>query len=184
LPLLYYFIGDSWEERFLDKMDFLILSSAVVSLFIFVVVKITVLRFLGGKKIIIGLIYAYFLTSLINFFVFFFQMTIVFYIISFLLYSLMAIIYVWLVLGIATTSLRIQLLVTIHELGGRIAYKKLLERYNKRVIIENRLQRLVGAGEIQYSKGYYYYNNTFSYFKLHMLLIKLMAKLYKVPRYR
>lgn len=165
-------------------MDFLVLAISAISLINFLVIKIVILRYIGSGKIIQGLVYAFGIATLIHFLIFFFLFGFILAFISFIIFWISSIIYVWAIVGIATTSLRIQLLVTISEAKNGISYTKLLEKYNKNIIIENRLKRLTEAREITYINGKYHYNQKISYFRIHMFLLLLLAKLYKVTSYR
>lgn len=75
---------------------------------------------------------------------------------SYGLFGLIAFVYIVCVFGPSETSIRIRLVRELHEVKGcRMTHKELLAKYNGRMILERRLQRLVLAGEIAERQGKY-----------------------------
>lgn len=165
-------------------MDILILTVASISFVSFLGIKIVMLRYLGSSKIIKGLMYSFVFVSVFHWIILFILFGFIVSFISYFIFSLLSLIFVWAILGVVTTSLRIQLLVTICNTKKGISHGQLIQKYNRNIITQIRLRRLLSAGEITYLKGNYYYNNKVSYFRIHMALILLLGKLYKVTNYK
>ena len=76
--------------------------------------------------------------------------------VSYFVFGLLAFVYIVCVFGPSETSIRIRLVREFWEAkGGRLTHEELLKRYNGRLILERRLQRLLLAGEIAERQGKY-----------------------------
>ena len=165
-------------------MDILILSSATAAFSVFFILHLVIFRFAGSKKILNGLVYSLLLAS-----VFHFIFNLIFtgpaiLLISYLIFILLATIYIWGFLGLVTTSLRIQFLTEIAKRGEKvISGTELLKKYNRDIIVKTRLIRLEASGEIKKTGGQYVYGQKFSYFTIHLFMLKLLNRLYKKSRY-
>lgn len=165
-------------------MDFLILIIAAVSLLLFFIAHLIILRFAGSGNILKGTVNS-FLSASILFPVLLFTGIGFFEVaVSFFVYSLGFVVYVWGPLGFVTTSLRLNLLTEILKNGDKgIPYEGILKKYNRREIAGNRLKRLIEGGEIVKSGRYFVYNKKISYFRFHLLLLKILNRLYIKNRY-
>ena len=76
--------------------------------------------------------------------------------VSYFIFGLLAFVYILCVFGPSETSIRIRLVRELQDIkGGRLTHDDLLKRYNCRLILERRLQRLSYAGEIIERQGKY-----------------------------
>ncbi len=75
--------------------------------------------------------------------------------VSFLAYGLAAFNYILCVFGPYETSVRMRLVREIAAVPAGIAEKDLRERYNEGVIVDIRLRRLIGSGDIHVEDGIY-----------------------------
>src|SRR3989344_8335313 len=140
-------------------MDLFILFTALITFIVFFVLHIIILRLLGSSKILKGMSYSIFASSVFHIILFYRFFEPIYFSVSYIIFILMALIFIWGFLGVVTTSLRVQLLTEINKSGDNgISYKKLLEKYNKDIIIQNRLVRLTVSGEIRKEGDYYFYN--------------------------
>lgn len=165
-------------------MDRLILFSAGTTFTLFFILHLFVLRISGSEKILNGLISSLIIVSFFHFTVnlYFFGLAVLS--VSYFIFILAAVIYVWGFLGLVTTSLRIQFLTEIDKRGTRgITDAELLKKYNRDIIVKTRLARLANSGEIKETGGIYSYNQKYSYFYLHLFMLKLLNRLYKKSRY-
>lgn len=79
---------------------------------------------------------------------------------SYTLFGLMAFVYILCVFGPSETSIRIRLLRELSENESRrLSHEALLTRYNGRMILERRIQRLILAGEIREENGRFVLQN-------------------------
>ncbi len=77
-------------------------------------------------------------------------------VVSYFVFGLLTFVYIVCVFGPSETSIRIRLVRELWEAkGGRLIHDELLKRYNGRLILERRLQRLLLAGEILERQGKY-----------------------------
>lgn len=178
-------------------MDLFIIISAVFSFILFLILQILIFRYLKNTKILKGLYYALGITSIFHYLIFwilskylFFKIQYSFFTIFFdssvslILFMLLAFIFILAFLGVATTSLRMQLLIEIKNKGKKgITYNQLLAKYNKEIIIMTRVARLIEAGEIEKIKDFYCYKKHLTYFRLHTFALVLLARIYKMPIY-
>lgn len=143
---------------------------AVISFFIFFLIHIVVLPRINKKAIIKWIIYIYACGLIFSIFTFE----------SFALYTLMVAIYVMGFLGVMMTSVRIRLLGLIAAEGEKIGIStaKILKQYNKKVIIKNRLSRLLASGDLRLHDGNYSLGRRFSYFYFHNWITSLFRRLY------
>lgn len=164
------------------SMNLYILISASVSFLTFNILEIIISRSLGNKKIINGLIYAFAVTSVLHFAVFGILAATV---ISYIIFGLLALLFTLGFFGIATTSLRMQLLTEVYKRGRKgISYPAITKIYNRDIIIKKRLERLVAAGEIGKIGKTYQYKRHFSYLGLHSFLHLLINRIFKKENYK
>ena len=75
-------------------------------------------------------------------------------VVSYFIFGLLAFVYIVCMFGPSETSIRIRLVRELWDAkGGRLTHDELLTRYNGRLILERRLQRLLLAGEIFERQG-------------------------------
>lgn len=80
--------------------------------------------------------------------------------VSYFLFGLMAFVYILCVFGPSETSIRIRVVRELNEVkGGRLTHDALLKRYNGRIILRRRMERLILAGEIAEENGRYLIKN-------------------------
>jgi len=76
--------------------------------------------------------------------------------VSYFIFGLIAFVYILCVFGPSETSIRIRLVRELEGVkGGRLTHDELLKKYNGRLILERRIQRLLYAGEIVEQNGKY-----------------------------
>lgn len=179
-------MGNFW----LKYMDFFIIVSVLSSFIIFLTAKIVIFRLIRQENIVSGLIYATAVSSILHFMIFgiftiYFFIPFFLSLISYFMFILLDFIFIMAIVGIVTTSLRIQLLIEIYKMGRKgILYNQLLKSYNRKIIVRNRLNRLKDTGDVEESHGYFHYKKKFSYFRLHTFAMVLLGKLYKRPIYK
>lgn len=100
-------------------------------------------------------------------------------ILSLFLSSLLAFVYVFAIYLNLDSSLHVRILKEIAktEVKG-LTYKQLLNRYNKKIILEKRLVRLVNAGEIERVGNTFLLHRRFSFLEAREKIIVLLTKLY------
>ncbi len=179
-------------------MDLIILKSAFLSYAFFIILHILIFRKLDKSKIVNGLLTALSMAAVFNFIIYWLftrsfiypvhysvPLLMIFFMVSFLLFILLTITFIMTILGMSTTSLRINLVLAIKNSGRKgIAYIHLLKKYNRDMIIKSRLERLVTAGELEEKEGCYYYKKNITLFKLYSLALMLLTKIYKMPLYK
>jgi hypothetical protein len=98
---------------------------------------------------------------------------------SFILYGLLAVLYILGPFGLIESSLRLKLLNEIAGAGNRgISRPSLYKLYNRHAIIRKRLDRFVTAKDFKYQNGNYYIRNRFSYFLIQAFLFENMKRIY------
>lgn len=98
-----------------------------------------------------------------------------------LIYVAITFIFINVVFGIGVTSIRIQLLLEIASFGLRgISRTALMNKYDKKKIINNRLDRLISSGIIINQNNTLSLSNNFSLFNLYTTLIGIIMKIYNI----
>lgn len=180
-------------------MDFLILIISLASFSLFLVIHVSIFRFIKSSGVMKWLMKGFLFAGLFHFAIwglvfvakpslfipYSTSILITAAFISFILYCLLTFSFVFAVFGITVTSIRIQLLIEIAKAGTKeISTAKILKRYNRDTIVKTRLTRLIEGGELRCIKGEYFQNRRFSYFLLHTYLLVMVNKLYKKSGYK
>ncbi len=175
-------------------MDGLIIISAILGFVGFLIVHVVSFRMIDHKKILFVLLVSYFISLVMELCIFYvlktyffgaklsYQMQIVGFFSSVLLFSLASFSYVLAAVGITITSVRIQMLIEIATSKMGVTKQHLLSKYNKNVVVTTRLLRLQGSGEISNNKKQYFLKKSSSYFGFHTSLIEVVKKLYNRPK--
>lgn len=102
-----------------------------------------------------------------------------FSLLSVMLFVILASCYFMGVFGLLATSVRIRILCEIARSGKKgMTFKQLLTRYNREVIVNQRLARLVSNGDIVYSLGKYSARSGVTFFVFPALVLRSMKFLY------
>jgi hypothetical protein len=100
--------------------------------------------------------------------------------VSYFIFGLIAFVYILCVFGPSETSIRIRLVRELREIkGGRLTHDELLKKYNGRLILERRIQRLLYAGEIIEQNGKYVLLNKANAFFMIDAVAGLIQKILK-----
>jgi hypothetical protein len=173
-------------------MDQRIILSAICSFIFFLFLHVLIFRRINQKEVLIwivktcliGSIFPVFFSLIvtyldpINGYSIPLQFAVIFFI-SFILYSLLAILYILGPFGIIESSLRIRLLEEIAGFGEKgVSKQNLFKVYNKNVIIQKRLNRFLMTKDFTYRNGYYLIKNRFSYFIVQEFLFENMKRIY------
>lgn len=179
-------------------MDLIILKSAFLTYVFFIILHILIFRKLDKSKIVNGLLTALSMTAVFHFIIYWLfarsfiypvhysaPALMIFFLVSFLLFILLSITFIMTILGMSTTSLRINLMLAIRNSGKKgIAYIRLLKTYNRDMIIKFRLERLVTAGELEKKEVCYFYKKNITLFRLYSFALLLLTKIYKMNLYK
>ncbi len=99
-------------------------------------------------------------------------------VISWLLFTLISCSYFMGIFGLMATSVRIRLLIEIARAGGNgITMNQLLKRYNREVIVRQRLARFVASGDIIVTGGRYRAGGVVTFFALPALILATLKRL-------
>jgi hypothetical protein len=173
-------------------MDYQILFISFVSFCFFLVLHTYIFKHIDHKKVLIWIVNSCVLGSIPTFVLSFlfplfspiYEYTYVIYVIvvctvSFLLYSMLAIIYILGFFGLLESSLRIRILEEIARRGDRgMKREELFRIYNRNVIITKRLERFIETKDIDYRNGFYIMRPRFSYFNIHSYIFESIKHLY------
>lgn len=97
-----------------------------------------------------------------------------------LIYGLAAFFYVLCIFGPFETSIRMRLIREIAEDKNGKTYEQIKQGYNEGIILDNRLDRLLGAGDIHFVNGkYVFHKNQNAFFILDKIAGILHAFIYK-----
>ena len=95
------------------------------------------------------------------------------------LFILLAVSYILGFFGMMAASLRVRILGEIYKSQERgMDHDEILKKYNKKLIVDERLLRLIGAGEVRKDGDKYILENRFSVFRMHHNLYVLFKKMY------
>lgn len=146
-------------------LDMVIVGWAAVWFAVFIAAQLIVLRMVHPEAVLRWIVNIFAAVSVIQLI----ALAIVYYgfqwsypggivltaVMSYALFVLLAFVYIVCVFGPSETSIRIRLVRELWEAKGRITHEELFKRYNGRMILERRLQRLVYAGQISERQGKY-----------------------------
>lgn len=170
-------------------MDLFIMVNLTEGFLLFFILHLLVFRIMSADRVFQGLVLVFVLADIITAIMgvalnpFVFHLGLIYLVVGLListfLYFLLSLFYILAFFGISVTSLRINILSLINKGTGGMSYREILRVYNKNTIIETRLKRLVGSGELRVSKGKYKSESRFSYFVFHTYLFIFLSKLYQ-----
>ncbi|KKS97788.1 MAG: hypothetical protein UV73_C0005G0065 [Candidatus Gottesmanbacteria bacterium GW2011_GWA2_43_14] len=171
--------------------DITIFLIAVISTLSFVFFHLFFFRFIDKRKILKWLVRLFFLGIAVSISIFNFIVSgpvtyskIEAQLIILMMYSLMSLAYSLAVFGITATSLRIRILTFINNNSQGVNLKQILKKYNRRVILRNRLERFSSSGELVKVNGKYRIRKKFSLFLLPASFFRLIFILYgRKPSY-
>jgi len=168
-------------------MDGIILLFACILFLIFLIVHILVIRKYQDQAVLVWLLKIFFGVALggcILVFIFgakkpiqelLFATTLIF-----VLYGLVTLAYVQAIFGITLTSLRIQLLTELFNAKNQhMKISELLKKYNRKVLIRQRLFRLVSSGVVGKENGTFFLKNKTSPYFVHIYIADFLYRLYK-----
>jgi D-alanyl-lipoteichoic acid acyltransferase DltB (MBOAT superfamily) len=147
-------------------LDFAILGAAAGSFIVFFVLQMIVFRMLHQEAVLKAIMIIFFATSLVHLAGWFFAAGqvgvhsliegITFVGLSYFTFGLTAFVYILCIFGPSETSIRIRVVRELFEAPGRsLSHSELANRYNARMILERRLERLTRSGEIVERAGKY-----------------------------
>lgn len=149
-----------------SSLDIFICVSVAVSFFVFILLKIVILRMVHPEAVLrwivniflmssvvhcvgLALVYGHIARDLPGGFMFAAG-------VSYSIFVLLAFVYIVCVFGPSETSIRIRIVRELAQAkGGRLTHDELIRRYNGRLILERRLKRLILAQEIIEQNGTY-----------------------------
>ena len=100
---------------------------------------------------------------------------------TFLLYALGVFIYSFSVFAAVETAIRTKLIYLINQAGDKgIVEKEIIKNYNKKFIIQKRLNRLISSGELSYTNNKYRIKRRWSLIFLPVIVVKIMWQVYGV----
>lgn len=171
-------------------MDNFIIINTLISMIVYFILHIIILRKINQKDIFKWLAYVYFIASFTPFLIGWWmgwQMIpeislssiIIGVLVAWIFYTFLVLAYVLAILGIMESSVRIRLLKEIYNVKDTgITLKQILIKYNKDVILQKRLRRFIAVGEISFKGGKYQLEKRFTAYSLPNLVIKSIWKLY------
>lgn len=163
-------------------MDVMITGVAFTGLLLFLLFHATIIRLLPHRAVVVGLMASYLasfllLTGLLLLLRSDVPIAVVLF--SVFLFTLFIASYVLGIFGMVVSSLRFRLLSELYRAHPKgIRLDQLLKRYNREVIIDGRLKRLVAAGDLVYQNGKYHLGRRFSVFTIHQFIFDVLNKLY------
>lgn len=106
---------------------------------------------------------------------------ILYLILSLAIYGLMTFLYILMVFGTYESSIRLRLIREIYrDFPKRTALKEILVRYNARVILQGRLERLTSSGDLSFDGKSYHYINRQNIFSIIDLISSFLKKIYRL----
>lgn len=169
-------------------MDVVVLVSSGLSLLLFILIHFLVFQTLDKHGVVKGILYTYIIGNIVSLLVNFalFKMlsiareiSVVLWFVSFLLFNLLAVSYILGFFGMMVASLRVRMLREIYFAGDRgISQSELMQKYNEKIIVDERLRRLQSSADVVKRGGNYILVNRFSVFRIHHNLYKTFKKLY------
>lgn len=102
--------------------------------------------------------------------------------ISYVLFGMMAFVYILCVFGPSETSIRVRVVRELYDIkGAKMTHDALLKRYNGEAILKRRIQRLQLAGEISLENGKYFIKNKSNAFFLIDAVAGILQKILRKP---
>lgn len=145
-------------------LDLLILGTVLTSFAVFFLLKVIILRMVHPEAVLRWIVNIFLMSSVVHCLALALMYDYfggrypggLFFagVISYVTFGLLAFVYIVCVFGPSETSIRIRLVRELAQArGGRLTHEELLRKYNGRLILERRLQRLMLAGEIAERQG-------------------------------
>lgn len=160
--------------------DLSIIAGSIGMSIIFFLLHIAIMRNTGDRGVMRWLLLLFFIIAIIGGIIELVLTSNPITLVSIPLYFLMVFSYVLAIFGITLTSVRIQLLTTIYQAGSLgISYRQMQKKYNRKILLANRLKRLTSSGEVIYEKGVYQLRGRESPFRIHVAIQRVMLDLYK-----
>ncbi len=149
-----------------SNTDIAIVLSSVLSFLIFLAAHFITFRRLKDEKLFQGIIatFAGAAVFLILVTLLIFKLTFFPLIMSLGIYGLSAFVYILCIFGPFETSIRMRLIREISTAVQGKTREEILDQYNERVILDNRLKRLQGSGDIRLENGKYVLGKTHNVF--------------------
>ena len=149
-----------------EPLDLMILASVAASFIVFILLKVVIRRMVHPEAVLRWIVNIFLMSSVVHcvalalvydFFGGHYPGGLLFAaVISYVTFGLLTFVYIVCVFGPSETSIRIRLVRELSQArGGRLKHEELLRKYNGRLILERRLQRLILAGEIAQRQGKY-----------------------------
>lgn len=160
-------------------MDVFIIINTLISLIVYFILHIVILRKINKNTIFKWLIYVYLFASFTPFLIGWRGGFIFGSIVAWMFYTFLVLAYVLAILGVMESSVRIRLLKEIYDAKEKgITLKQILIKYNKDVILQKRLERFLAVGQIKRINGKYQLEEKFTPYSIPNLVIRLIWKLY------
>lgn len=174
-------------------MDNYILISTSISFFSYLLMHTIIFRLVDKKKVLIWLMNTCLLGGIFPFLIsgiltYFFPLTgysflwqfFIISCISFILYGFLSVLYILGPFGLIESSLRLKLLEVIAKAGSTgVNESYLLKIYNKRTIIQKRLDRFTTSKDFIYHNGIYRMQNHLSYFIVQTFIFENIKKIFQ-----
>ncbi len=144
----------------------MILTAVACSFIVFFILQMVVFRMLHQEAVLKAIMIIFMVTSLVHLvgsFLYADQIAaaglsgkVIFVAVSYLIFGLAAFVYILCIFGPSETSIRIRVLRELQEAPERrLSHGELANRYNARMVLERRLERLARSGEIIERAGKY-----------------------------
>ncbi len=163
--------------------DALIVLTGTLSFIIFLLLHFIAFRSLKAEHLFKGIILTFLAALGLELFIsiYFLKMTgFLSLFLSVTIYALMAFFYILCIFGPYETSIRMRLIREISKDPQGKTFAEIVKLYNERVILNNRLQRLLGSGDVRLENGRYFLGkNNNAFFILDSLAGYLHAFIHK-----
>lgn len=175
--------GNLAGKRVVTMNDLVILTSATAAFMMFLMVHVIVFRLVDRAFLLCALSYIFLLVGAV---IIFFEALLLrqtiptILLMTFSIYGLLVFIYIFGILGVAESSVRIRLLHEIAKAEKGVTEKELLQSYNAKTIVRKRLHRLVSSGELIEQNGIYQINKRLSFIYIPLFITRLLWRLYGV----
>ncbi len=164
---------------FMDK-DIEIFICSILGFVLYIVIQFLTLRFIKAEKIIKGIVNIYLFTGFIQFLAESVWLGVAPAFYSFILYTLLVANYIIGIFGVIESSVRVRILMEINSRGtGGIKEKEINKKYNKKIILEKRLKRMIASGELKLEKGYYRRNGRLTFYNIAEMFYRIIWYLYQ-----
>ena len=172
--------------------DYAILVSSGISFLAFFILQVIVFRMVHPEAVLRWIMNIFMIVSVLHLFVMaiaynYLQLNypgglLFMAAVSYFIFGLTAFVYILCVFGPSETSIRIRLVRELQDVkGGRLTRDELLKKYNGRLILERRIQRLLYAGEILEQNGKYVLLNKANAFFMIDAVAGLIQKILRKP---